>query len=148
MSTYGWYYLHTNGSLIYKPDPDACGDIRESDFAVGLWPLDPADRAGAWRIVVEAGAAGADPVRVAELADKWDCDDKDAEHYAKHIGARLYMDGDAWCATRQDFINLQESPAGFGSKAREALTALAKELDYKPSKMWGAKFSDLMAVAS
>lgn len=145
MALTGWYYLHENGDLIYKPGDDACADIRDSDFARGLWPMDPTDRAGAWRIVVEAGAAGADPARVAHLAAQWSCNDRDAGHYAEHVGARLYMDGNAWCATRNDFENLQESPAGFGDTAREALTALAKELGYKPSKMWGATFEQLLA---
>lgn len=147
MSLVGWYYLHENGALIYKPDADACADIRDSDLARGLWPFDPADRAGAWRIVVEAGAAGAKPERVAELAAQWRCDDRDAKHYAEHVGARLLMDGNAWFATKGDFENLQESPSGFGATALEALTALAKELGYRPSKMWGATFADLLSRA-
>ena len=146
MSTIGWYYLHDNGSLIYKPGDDACADIRDSDFARGLWPLDPTNRAGAWRIVVEAGAAGADPKRVAELADKWGCNNHDGGKYAEHVGAHVYPDGDMWCATKNDFVNLQESPAGFGETIREALTALAKELGYQPSKMWGPTFERLLAV--
>lgn len=144
MSTIGYYYLHENGSLIYKAGDDAAADIRDSDFARGMWPLDPTDRAGAWRIVVEAGAAGANPQRVKELAALWKCDDADAQHYAEYVGARLERDGDKWCATRADFINLQESPSGFGATCLEALTALAKELGYRHSKMWGATFADLM----
>ena len=147
MALVGWYYLHENGALLYKPNPDACGDIRESPFARGLWPMDPADRAGAWRIVVEAGAAGADPKRITELAALWQCNDHDAQNYAAHIGARLYMDGNAWCATKGDFENLQESPAGFGDSALEALTRLAVELGYRPSKMWGASFEKLMGAS-
>jgi hypothetical protein len=51
MALQGWYYLHTNGSLIYKRElGGTAADIRESDFARAMWPLDPADRAGAWRI--------------------------------------------------------------------------------------------------
>jgi len=145
MSIEGWYYLHTNGALIYKPDHDGTvADIRESDFARGLWPMDPTDRAGAWRILVEAGAAGADMQRIKELAAKWHCNDDDAQHYAKHIDANLFMDGDQWCATTSWFQNLQEDAAGFGPTCLEALIGLAKELDYKPSKMWGATFKDLM----
>lgn len=141
----GWYYQHENGSLIYKPGADAYADIQDSDFVRALWPLNPGDRATAWRIVVEAGAGGADAVRVAELANLWKCSDLDAARYAEHLGARLYMDGDAWCATRSDFQNLQESPAGFGETAREAFAELAKELGYKPQKMWGASFEHLVA---
>ena len=31
---------------------------------------------------------------------------------------RIFKDGDKWCAVYEDFVNLQESPAGF-SKTRE-----------------------------
>jgi hypothetical protein len=149
MSIQGWYYLHTNGDLIYKRDFDGqAADIRESDFARGLWPMDPADRAGAWRIVVEAKAAGALPQRVTELADRWGCNDEDGLIYAKHIGVQVQRDGNAWCATRGDFQNLQESAAGFGETVLDALSELAKALHYRPSKMWGASFHDLVKVAA
>jgi hypothetical protein len=141
----GWYYLHANGDLIYKRDLDGtAADIRESDFARALWPMEPTDRAGAWRIVVEGAAAGAKPERVKELADKWGCDDEDAAFYAEHIGVELSKDGNQWVATCSNFKNLQESPAGFGDTARQALSALALELGYRPSKMWGATFADLV----
>ena len=38
----------------------------------------------------------------------------------------FYMDGDKWCAVFGDFINLQESPAGFGDTFDEAFEELAK----------------------
>lgn len=146
MSLVGWYYLHTSGDLIYKPDHGGtAADIRESDFARALWPVDPTDRAGAWAILVEALAAGAKPERVRGLALKWVCDDEDAGFYADRVGAKVFRDGAAWCATRKDFVNLQESPAGFGDTALDALAALAKEIGYRPAKMWGASFADLLA---
>lgn len=37
---------------------------------------------------------------------------------------RLFMDGDQWCCVGPEFINLQESDAGFGSTARDSLEAL------------------------
>lgn len=37
------------------------------------------------------------------------------------------LDGNKWCATNPDFINLQESPAGFGDTPEEAIADLAKE---------------------
>lgn len=40
---------------------------------------------------------------------------------------RTFMDGNAWCAVHPDFINLQESPAGFGDTREEAIAALAKD---------------------
>ncbi len=37
---------------------------------------------------------------------------------------RTFMDGNAWCAVRRDFVNLQESLAGFGATRDEAIAAL------------------------
>ena len=34
--------------------------------------------------------------------------------------SRVFMDGNSWVAVYPDFINLQESPAGFGDTAEEA----------------------------
>lgn len=143
MALQGCYYLHTNGDLIYKPHIESAADIRESNFARGLWFVDPSDREGAWSILVEALAGGANPQRIAELAKKWGCDDADASHYADRIGVRLQMDGNAWHAARSDFENLQESPSGFGNTALEAMAELAKELGYQPATMWGVSFKHL-----
>lgn len=41
--------------------------------------------------------------------------------------SRVFMDGNAWCAVLPDFINPQESPAGFGNTPEEARANLAKE---------------------
>lgn len=43
---------------------------------------------------------------------------------------RYCMDGNMWCATRADFINLQESNAGFGETKEAALVDL--EIQEKP----------------
>jgi len=139
------YYLHTNGDLIYKREFDGStvAGIRESDFAVGLWFFDPQDRESAWAILVEGLAAGASKDRIADLMGTWQCDNEDAVHYAKRIGCALSQDGDQYCATCADFLNLQESPAGFGHTALEAMADLCKTLGYSPSKMWGASFADL-----
>ncbi len=43
---------------------------------------------------------------------------------------RVYLDGDMWCAVHPDFVNLQESDAGFGdtpTAARMALEAVPTE---------------------
>lgn len=37
---------------------------------------------------------------------------------------RVFMDGDAFCAVGPDFVNLQESPAGFGETRAAAIEAL------------------------
>lgn len=143
----GWYYLHTNGQLIYKRElGETAADIRESSFAVMLWSFEKDDRAKAWQILVEALALKGDYSRIMELADKWGCDDSDAVTYAEYIGVKLSMDGNKQCATRKDFINLQESPAGFGTYAIEALAELCKNLGYKAQKIWGASFHDLVRV--
>jgi hypothetical protein len=143
----GWYYLHTNGDLIYKRElGGTAADIRESDFARALWPLDPNDREMAWAIIVEGLAAGANPERIKELADKWGCDNEDALMYAEYVGCVLGVDGNQKTATRKDFEDLQLSPAGFGDTYLEAMAALCKELGYKPSKMWGSTFKNLLAI--
>jgi hypothetical protein len=40
----------------------------------------------------------------------------------------IFMDGDSICATKKDFINLQESPAGFGDTKAEAISELESQL--------------------
>ena len=140
----GYYYLHQNRDLIYKPGSKSAIDIRDSDFAIGMWPMDPADRMTAWDLLVEALAAGANPGRVSTLAAKWECNDHDALHYADRIGCVLGVDGNQKTATRGDFINLQESPCGFGDTYLEAMADLAKLLGYTPGKMWTPGFADLM----
>jgi hypothetical protein len=63
----GFYYLHTNGDLIYKRfEPES-----DSPFVRKVWALDVTDRAQAWTIALEALVMGADINRVKELADKW-----------------------------------------------------------------------------
>lgn len=41
--------------------------------------------------------------------------------------SRVFKDGNAWCAVYPDFVNLQESPAGFGDSPEVARFELAKE---------------------
>ena len=93
LSIEGWYYLHTNGDLIYKRElGGTAADIRESDFARSMWPFDPTDREGAWRILVEASSLGAKPERIRELASLWQCDDADAQHFADLLNITLQME--------------------------------------------------------
>lgn len=142
----GWYYLHENGELIYKRDlGDTAADLRESDLVRMLWPVDERDRETAWNILVEGLAFGAKPEAVADLADKWGCNDEDAAVYAERIGARVFRDGSQWIATRSDFVDVQASPCGFGATALAALAELAKTLGHRPVKLWGAKFRDVLA---
>ena len=143
----GFYYLHTSGDLIFKRNlPGTAADIRESTFAVMLWPVNLKDRASAWQILVEALACGANLDRIQELATKWYCDNDDAEIYADRMGVHLALDGNRWYAARRDkgSMVLWKSPVGYGDTALEAMAALCKELGYKPQKMWGGTFADLL----
>lgn len=143
------YYLHVNGDLIYKPNTDTqSADIRESDFAVALWFMDAGNRADAWRILVEATAAGANKDRIFGLATKWGCTNEDALNYANYLDLTLEMDGPDFCVKPSWFVNLEESEAGFGPTAIEAFADLATQLGYKPSKMWGNSFHDLVQEKS
>lgn len=141
--TVGYYYLHQNSELIYKPHGDPA-DFRESNLVRHFWRLDTNDRETAWQIVVEALALGADAARVAELAAKWHCDDADAPKYAEVVGFDLYMDGNMWCAARHYRINLAQCPHGFGATAREAMSDLAKTLGMRAQKTWGPTFKSLV----
>jgi hypothetical protein len=40
--------------------------------------------------------------------------------------AVLKLDGNKWCATRGDYVNLQESPAGFGDTELDAIADLIR----------------------
>lgn len=40
---------------------------------------------------------------------------------------RTFKDGDKWCAVKPDFVNLQESEAGFGDTREEAISRLGVE---------------------
>jgi hypothetical protein len=79
---------------------------------------------------------------------KWRCNDADAPIYAERVGCRLERDGNQWHACRFDFVNIQESPSGFGSTCLEAMAELCKGLGFKASKMWGQTFSGLLKVTA
>ncbi|WP_330983650.1 MULTISPECIES: hypothetical protein [Enterobacterales] len=148
MSIIGWYYLHENGDLIYKPGSDSITDIRDSDFARCSWSVDVTDRRAAWEMLVEASALGARESRVNELAEKWHCDDADADMFASVIGVVLVPDGSQWCAHSKDFVDLQESSAGFGDSKLLAMVDLARQLGIRGGHMWRSTFSELVKGAS
>lgn len=143
----GHYYLHTNGRLIYQRDLDGGGvaDLRDSDFVRAFWPVDPDDRASAWRLLVEARALGVTD-GVDRLAEKWGCNNSDAPMYAARVGCVVKLDGSAWCAHRKDFANLTESPVGYGPTPLDAMAKLASALGYRAQKLWGASFESLLAT--
>lgn len=141
MKIQGYYYLHTNGSLIYKPyDEGRVADFRESDLVRTFWPFDPNDREQAWTICVEALASDALKARVFELAELWQINDADAPNYADRLGLVLGMDGDQCTANTAAFDSLATDPMGFGNSYLEAMADLCRQMGYKPSKMWGNSF--------
>lgn len=143
--TVGWYYLHVNGSLIFKQDlPDIVADFRESDLVKMFWSFDTENREDAWQILVEALSAGASKTRIIELAIKWGCDNTDAEVYANRIGIKLFKSGDLYFASQ---IQSQENPCGSGVSCLEALADLCTKLGYRPQKRWSSGFTDLIMKA-
>lgn len=142
----GYYYLHKNGDLIYKRNLEGTvADLRDSDLVRSFWKFDATDRETAWNLLVEALSIGSNKERILELAKKWNCDNADGEVYADRIGAVIKQDGDKFCATRTDFNNLVECPAGFGDTVLEALADLCKQLGFSPTKLnWHSTFKDLL----
>lgn len=41
---------------------------------------------------------------------------------------QYFMDGDMWCAVLPDFIDLHDSPAGFGPTKEDALADLQENM--------------------
>ncbi len=125
----GYYYLHTNGDLIYKPaicletDPD----YFVSDFVRETWAFVTDRRECAWTILIEASVLGANEDRIKELKEKWGCTDEDAPKYAERMGLKIFLDGNQWCAAFDDFVNVQESQVGTGKTALEAFINLARQ---------------------
>lgn len=71
--TEGYYYLHTNGDLIFKrfcPEDD-------SPFVKKVWRIDTNNRATAWTVILEALVYEANLDRIKELAYKWGCSPAD-----------------------------------------------------------------------
>jgi hypothetical protein len=122
MSVSGYYYLHTGGALIYKRAlPGVVSDFENSDFVKCWWPVEPSDRRGGWRILIEATARGADLDHVAQLARTWHCDDDDAAEYARREGIDLTQDAGEYVATL-------DGAQGRGAHALTAFIALFNAL--------------------
>jgi hypothetical protein len=116
----GWYYLHTNGDLIFtRFQPE----INPGGFVRMVWPCDPESRLDAWIIAIEALALGARRERVMELAQKWGLTDEDAKEFVRQAQIRgrqaflvfVFPDGDQWCAAFYNFVgncSLDKAPSG------------------------------------
>lgn len=144
MNVMGYYYLHSeNNALIYKREVGGvAADLIDSDFVRMFWPIDVRDRGSAWRLLVEASALGAAQDRVRELADKWGCDDQDAETFASRLGVKLSFNIDT-----QRFRAEVNEPGGIsaiGHNSLSALAGLAIKLGFKAQKMWGPTFAGLV----
>lgn len=62
----GWYYLHTNGQLIWKKfEPES-----DSPFVTKVWEAPDLYRETIWTIVLEATALGMSESEVRRIADK------------------------------------------------------------------------------
>lgn len=72
---FGWYYLHKNGDMIFKPymfEPDT-----NSPFVTRVWRVDREDRGTAWHVLLEGLGLNANLERCKQLADLWGCTRKD-----------------------------------------------------------------------
>jgi len=124
----GYYYLHTNGSMIFKPKIVLDSDplYFDSPFVKKYWFFDSENRTYAWLICIEALSLGADKKRIFELKEKWGLTDEDAVEFATCMKLKIFKDGGQWCAAFFDFVDTQESQCGFGNTALEAFAELAK----------------------
>ena len=68
----GFYYLHSEGNLIFKPTivADDPGYFN-SPFVKKVWRLDTNDRLCAWTIILEALSMGCSIDRAKELSNLW-----------------------------------------------------------------------------
>jgi hypothetical protein len=127
----GWFYLHVNGDLIYKSAyTHNESDFSGSPFCKKYWPVDAKNKDDVWKVMIEALAAGARKERIKELSIKWHCTNEEAEKYAEKVGLDLGMDGDAFYARAKspDFVDMQESPCGFGDSYLEAMADLHNQV--------------------
>lgn len=69
----GFYYLHTDGNLIFKSQSvmDYDPHYFDSPFVKKVWRIDLRDRFTAWQVVLEALDMGCSIPRAKELSEKW-----------------------------------------------------------------------------
>lgn len=129
MPVEGYYYLHTNGDVIYKKrlDDAQMADFHESPFVVHVWQFDPEERAVAYVIVAEASALGAKPERIEELIAHWNITDEDAQVFAERTHMVLKHDDDHWdCFFEGAPLDGEDPQVGQGKRAIDAIIALCK----------------------
>ena len=130
MAIDGYYYLHTNGDLIYKKAVvvDHDPNYFDSPFVRKVWPIDLKSRAKLYSFLIEAAAMEARSNRIKEIRELNSMTDEDCQTFAERTGFKLFKDGNQWCAAKGDFVNLQESIAGFGDTPFEAFVALCRKV--------------------
>lgn len=82
-----YYYLHTNGELISKPDSVTQYDLSyfDSPFVQKVWKLDESDRATAWKFILEALSMGCNMDRAKELSSKWGLTFEDSKQFLLRV---------------------------------------------------------------
>ena len=87
MAKTGYYYLHTNGNLIYKSSfvVESDPEYFSSPFVKKYWKIKFSDRKDAWTLIIEALALGANINKIKELADKWHLDFNDSVEFVSRI---------------------------------------------------------------
>lgn len=135
----GYYFLSDAGHLQYSSRINPA-DLRDDKDVVMFWPVSDS-RESTWEMLIQSLSCGAVKAEVIHLADKWRCNDADAAIYAERIGVVLSVDESFKMAATKSFINIQESPCGFGETYLEAMANLCAALGYKPQKLWGASFA-------
>ena len=66
----------------------------------------------------------------------WECYERRCDGpwiYRDNDNVRIFRDGNMWCAVFSDFVNLQESPAGFGKYPYRAALELERKANVKSS---------------
>lgn len=145
MATTGYYYLHTNGTLLFKhaylDGAEQEFEFRESPFAVMFWKVDAQKREDMWRVLIEALALGGEPQGITKLANMAGCNDHDAQVYAERIGVRLTRyDSGQWAAACQKGAAFNPSSCS----ALQAMGELCRTLGYRANKLWPVSFADLV----
>lgn len=112
----GFYYLHTDGNLIFKPASVVEFDSHyfDSPFVKKVWRVDLKDRLCAWRIVLEALSMGCSIPRARELAGKWRLTFEDSIELLKRTprnevteamteGMKIFIPEIFWALTKEDW---------------------------------------------
>ena len=118
----GYYYLHTNGSLVYKPaivvENDEC--YFDSDFVKYHWSFDKDNRADAWKIILQALYFDASIPEIKELIKKWNITPDDFKFYLGYLKSKKIALG------AQEFMGLE--------KLKEIWDDLEKDAQLRPSE--------------